>query len=145
MPIDVELLQKGESLEAAKHFRDAAARARRTDSTSNTANTGTSNSTRKSVGENGKDVNKARGNTRTRRAEVALARNMRMEAVAMAAAGDPSSAEMLLKGGLRELRQGNRGVSGDGQEGGLTEDEGWANEEEGLMLAALGGLLAQAG
>lgn len=64
-----------------------------------------------------------------------------MEGVAVAAAGDRSSAEMLLRGGLRELygeggdRAGMRGQGRAVQE----------KEEEGLMLVTLGRLLAQEG
>lgn len=63
-----------------------------------------------------------------------LARNLRMEGVAVAKAGGGSSAEMLLKGALSELRKG-----------GGRDTEGRMDEEEGLLLAALGGLLAHEG
>ena len=58
-----------------------------------------------------------------------------MEAVAVAMAGDRSSAEMLLRGALRELQAGREGVA---------RPSGGA-EEEGLTQAALGSLLTQDG
>lgn len=72
---------------------------------------------------------------------MALARNLRMEGVAVAMAGDRSSAELLLRAALRELRVGGGGSSGVCSAGG----GGAAEEEEGLALAALGSLLAQEG
>ncbi|CAN0296932.1 unnamed protein product [Ectocarpus fasciculatus] len=107
-----ELMRQGRGRDAAKSFRDAASRARRR-----------------------KDAAGARAREGTV-ATVALSRNLRLEGIAVAMAGDPPSAEMLLRAALRELRA----EGGGGREGG-----GGALEEEGLTLAALGSLLAQRG
>lgn len=64
-----------------------------------------------------------------------------MEGVAVAMAGDRSSAELLLRAALRELRGGGGDSSRVGGAGG----RGGSQEEEGLALAALGSLLAQEG
>lgn len=72
---------------------------------------------------------------------MALTRNLRMEGIAVAMAGDRSSAELLLKAALREVRGGG----GDGSGTGSAAGSGVSKEEEGLALAALGSLLAQEG
>ncbi len=113
-PSPPELLRRGEGREAARRFRDAASRARR-----------------------GRDAGGGGGGE----AIVALARNLRMEGVAVAMAGDRSSAELLLRASLRELRVGD----GDGGGVDLARGGGEAREEEALALAALGSLLAQEG
>ncbi|CAM9673778.1 unnamed protein product, partial [Hapterophycus canaliculatus] len=138
-----ELLRKGQGREAAEHFRDAAARARRrtvggVDSRGKTpSNSGDGSSKGGDSGGGGV------GNSMF--ATVALARNLRMEGIAVAMAGDRSSAEMLLRAALKELRAdvgGDGGkVGGRGRRGGRGAEE----EEEGLALAALGSLLAQGG
>lgn len=103
-----ELLRAGDSREAAKHFREAAARARR---------------------------RRLPGRDDDHGATAALARNLRMEGIAVARAGDPSSAESLLRGGLSEVQGGTDGKGGSGG----------SEEGEGMLLAALGGLFAQQG
>lgn len=72
---------------------------------------------------------------------MALARNLRMEGVAVAMAGDRSSAELLLRAALRE----GRGKGGDASRAGSPAGGGGVMEEEGMALAALGSLLAQEG
>lgn len=67
-------------------------------------------------------------------AGIALARNLRMEGIAFSASGDLSSAELLLRGGLKELR----GLGGDN----ITLKEMLVGEE-GLMLSALGRVLSK--
>lgn len=78
---------------------------------------------------------------------MALARNLRMEGVAVAMAGDRSSAELLLRASLKELRVGGGDGGGRGGRGGVDRARGGAEaqEEEALALAALGSLLAQEG
>lgn len=121
-----DILRRGEGREAARYFREAASRARcRTDGGRDGAS---------------KDHGSERGGRSTTRerdrdAGTVIARNSRMEAVAVAMAGDRSSAEMLLTGVLRELQAG--------REGG-TRSSGGA-EEEALTQAALGSLLSQDG
>eukprot|EP00904_Undaria_pinnatifida_P005497 jgi/Undpi1/2077/HiC_scaffold_12.g05463.m1 len=121
-----DILRRGEGREAARYFREAASRARcRTDGGRDGAS---------------KDHGSERGGRSTTRerdrdAGMVIARNSRMEAVAVAMAGDRSSAEMLLRGVLRELQAG--------REGG-TRSSGGA-EEEALTQAALGSLLSQDG
>ncbi|CAM9612394.1 unnamed protein product [Ectocarpus sp. 12 AP-2014] len=110
-----EHLRQGRGREAAKSFRDAASRARRR-----------------------KDAAGAEAGEGAVAATVALARNLRLEGIAVAMAGDPPSAEMMLRAALKELR-----VEGDG--GRVGGGGGGAVEEEGLTLAALGSLLAQRG
>ncbi|CAM9780067.1 unnamed protein product [Ectocarpus sp. 4 AP-2014] len=109
-----EHLRQGRGREAAKNFRDAASRARRR-----------------------KDAAGAEAGEGAV-AAVVLSRNLRLEGIAVAMAGDPPSAEMLLRAALRELR-----VEGGGDRVG--RGGGGAVEEEGLTLAALGSLLAQRG
>ncbi|CBJ49219.1 expressed unknown protein [Ectocarpus siliculosus] len=110
-----EHLRQGRGREAAKSFRDAASRARRR-----------------------KDAAGAEAGEGAVATTVALSRNLRLEGIAVAMAGDPPSAEMLLRTALRDLRVGGGGGRVDGGGGG-------AVEEEGLTLAALGSLLAQRG
>ncbi|CAM9855220.1 unnamed protein product [Scytosiphon promiscuus] len=131
-----ELLRKGQGREAAEHFRDAAARARRRAIAGVDSRRGppSKSGDKSSKGSGG-------GSPPYAPATVELARNLRLQGTAVAMAGDRSSAEMLLRASLKELR-GERGVRG-AERGGGAEDT--LEEEQGLALAALGSLLAQAG
>lgn len=100
--------------EAAKYFREAASRARHRFRRSAQQTAGSSE---------GGSV-----------AGIALARNLRMEGIAVSASGDLSSAELLLRGGLKELR----GLGGDNN----TLKEALVGEE-GLVLSALGRVLSR--
>ena len=107
------LLGEKQAAEAAKYFREAASRARRRCNAQPRL---------------GSEGNKGD-------ARLALARNLRMEGVAVSASGDLAAAEMLLRGGLKEIRGlvdvtdsvGRAGVVG----------------EESLMLSALGRVLGR--
>eukprot|EP00752_Nemacystus_decipiens_P013903 g12341.t1 len=125
-----ELLRQGQGREAAEHFREAASRARRRKEAA-----GGQNKSPTTTGGGG-------GRNGGNEAVVALARNLRMEGVAVAMAGDRSSAELLLRAALKEVRGGG-GASGSGV--GSAAGGGDSKEEEGLALAALGSLLAQGG
>ncbi|CAN0412409.1 unnamed protein product, partial [Ectocarpus sp. 12 AP-2014] len=76
-----EHLGQGRGREAAKSFRDAASRARRR-----------------------KDATGVEAGEGAVAATVALARNLRLEGIAVAMAGDPPSAEMMLRAALKDLR-----------------------------------------
>ena len=118
------LLRRGEGREAAEHFRDEASRTRiLEDIDQGGASEGQGDRTKGQRTAGGGSVDAA----------VARARLSRMQAVGVAMAGDGSSAEILLRGGLQELRAG-LGV------GGMSSEK---EEEEGLTQAALGSLLAQ--
>lgn len=123
LPIWLDLCHAGDNRAAAKHFREAAARARRR--CESHANSGAECAG--SVG----------GVSNAESASLTFARNLRMEALAVARAGDASAAESLLKGGLREVTA-------------IMSKEGGGNarvaaEGEGIMLSALGNLLAEQG
>eukprot|EP00903_Cladosiphon_okamuranus_P020524 g18841.t1 len=126
-----ELLRQGQGREAAQHFRDAASRARRRKETADGHN--------KSPRTGGADGGSGGGDG----VAVALARNLRMEGVAVAMAGDRPTAELLLRAALREVPRGGGG--GDGSTTGSSAGGGGAEEEKGFALAALGSLLAQEG
>ncbi|CAM9309703.1 unnamed protein product [Laminaria digitata] len=119
-----EHLRRGEGREAAEHFRDAALRVSAWENSHQgdaPEGQGDGKEGQLTAGESGVDTG------------VPLARLARMQAIGAAMAGNHSAAETLLRVGLRELRAGLGGGATSSEEG----------EEEGLMQAALGSLLAQ--
>lgn len=134
-----ELLRKGQGREAAEHFRDAAARARRRTiagvDSHRTPRSISGDASSKGGCSDGGGVSEYFSTS----AVVELSRNLRLEGIAVAMDGDRPSAEMLLRSALKELR------AGGGSGGGARGAGGSRDEEEGLALAALGSLLAQEG